>query len=101
MQPAELNYEIYDKELLAFLSFSTVAQLPGGFSTCGTQCYPITKNLKYFTTTKQSPITKCVVGVPVRVQLPDMLLGREACTKPMMTHSRESIPRVDVHIAYQ
>src|SRR5882724_803411 len=33
MQPAELNYEIYDKELLAIFDLLTMAQLPGRLNT--------------------------------------------------------------------
>jgi len=53
MQPAELNYEIYDKEQPShFRGLSTVAQLPGGLSTCG-PCTVRSQELEYFATTKQ------------------------------------------------
>jgi len=53
MQPVELNYEIYDKELLAiFEAFQQWLQLPRG-SAHVVLMLSDHKNLEYFTTTKQ------------------------------------------------
>jgi len=74
MQPVELNYEIYDKELLAiFEAFQQWCNYLEG-SAHVVLMLSDHKNLEYFTTTKQlmhhqSPL----VRVPLWVQLPDLL----------------------------
>src|SRR5467141_3972730 len=71
MQPAELNYEIYDKELLAI--FEAFRQWHNYLEDSAHVVLMLSdhKNLEYFATTKQLTSSSALVGIPVRVQLPD------------------------------
>ena len=76
MQPAELNYEIYDKELLAiFKAFRQWCNYLEG-SAHVILVLSDHKNLRYFTTTKQLTCRQVRWSEYLWVQLPDLLLCR-------------------------